>query len=106
MSFFNLNIDVDGFNVGSNTEHLYHQYWKVSKYKGIEVEAIKSTSWLKLSINVTTSCNHPGVRLELGLLGYEGSSHFYDGRHWDYDNNRFETYEETNEKHSPVSNDA
>ena len=41
--------------------------------------------------------DHAGVRLWLGLLGFDVGLHFHDIRHWDYENNRWEVYEEDGE---------
>lgn len=41
--------------------------------------------------------DHAGVSLWLGLLGFDVGLHFYDTRHWDYENNRWEVYEEDGE---------
>ena len=38
--------------------------------------------------------DHAGVSLWLGLSGFDVGLHFYDTRHWDYENNRWEVYEE------------
>jgi hypothetical protein len=36
--------------------------------------------------------DHAGPRLELTVLGWFFSTKLYDTRHWDYDNNRWATY--------------
>ena len=38
-----------------------------------------------------------GVSLWLGLLGFDVGLHFHDTRHWDYENNRWEVYDEDSE---------
>ena len=41
--------------------------------------------------------DHAGVSLWLGILGFDVGLHFYDTRHWDYKNNKWEVYEEDSE---------
>lgn len=39
-------------------------------------------------------CDHAGVSLKLGLLGFVFEGQIYDTRHWDYDNNQYQVYDE------------
>lgn len=39
-------------------------------------------------------CDHAGVSLKLGLFGYQIEGRFYDTRHWDYDTNDYQVYDE------------
>lgn len=38
--------------------------------------------------------DHAGPRFEIGMLGFSINLMFSDRRHWNYDENRWETYEE------------
>lgn len=38
--------------------------------------------------------DHAGVRLHLDILGYGLVIDFHDNRHWDYENNTWEKYDE------------
>lgn len=49
---------------------------------------------LKFEIRITWKTDHAGINLWLGLLGFEVGLHFYDTRHWDIKNNRWERYDE------------
>ena len=42
----------------------------------------------------TRKTDHAGVRLKLGLLGYQVEAQFYDTRHWDEDTNDYVVYDE------------
>ena len=99
----------------------YHWYKHLSKYKSVEVEASSGLIGLsnKISIllgrreiyfdlsifyalfhfefRVSWMTDHAGVSLWLGLFGFDLGLHFYDTRHWDYENNRWEVYEEDGE---------
>ena len=48
----------------------------------------------KFKIDITWKTDHAGISLWLGLLGFEVGLHFYDTRHWDCKNNRWECYDE------------
>lgn len=63
---------------------------KVFENKAIEFEILKTTDIIDFSIDITHRQSHAGFRLELGLLGYNMSFHFYDTRHWDYDANTWD----------------
>ena len=99
----------------------YHWCKRFFKHKSAEVEAysglIDFANQLRMSIwNREVSFNlrilyalfhfefriewmtdHAGVSLWLGLLGFDVGLHFHDTRHWDYENNRWEVYEEDDE---------
>lgn len=49
---------------------------------------------LKFEIRITWKTDHAGINLWLGLLGFEVGLHFYDTRHWNIKNNRWERYDE------------
>lgn len=72
------------------------KYWSklVAKYKGVEVEILRDNQLLvTVSLDVRMRCDHAGVELCLGLFGYSISFKYYDTRHWDYENNRWQVYE-------------
>ena len=62
------------------------------KNKYWEVQALKTDNLLRFEFGFTTRQDHAGVNLELGLLGYEMHFTFYDNRHWDEDNNCWQSY--------------
>lgn len=55
------------------------------KHKHFEIEVLQDCEYLlHFNFDWTTRCDHAGVRLKLGLFGYELMFHLYDSRHWDY----------------------
>jgi hypothetical protein len=44
--------------------------------------------------NWTVRQSHAGLELEAGVFGYCIQFTFYDNRHWDYENNCYELYQE------------
>ena len=99
----------------------YHWCKRLSKHKCAEVEACSGLIGFsnkvfillssrdigfELSIlyalfhfefRVAWKTSHAGVSLWLGLLGFDVGLHFYDTRHWDYENDQWEVYEEDGE---------
>jgi hypothetical protein len=54
-----------------------NKYWEIQLYK--------STDVIDFSFHLTHRQSHAGLRLELGLFGYNADFNFYDNRHWDYE---------------------
>ena len=52
-----------------------HKHW--------EVQAMLTNNWLCVRFEWTARCDHAGVELELGMLGFNVLFRFYDDRHWD-----------------------
>ena len=99
----------------------YHWCKRLSKHKSAEVEAYSGHigvsnkmsifidsreinfglyifyALFHLEFRVAWMTDHAGVSLWLGLLGFDVGLHFHDTRHWDYENNRWEAYEEDGE---------
>lgn len=61
--------------------------------KGLELNAYKTNTIVNADLRVSTRCDHAGLHLMLGLLGYEAELHYYDTRHWDYEKNRWNVCE-------------
>lgn len=78
----------------NNFKNIYCKSGLFSKNKAYEFEIIKH-SYDFLSIHFSTAVkgvDHAGPRIELALFGYSISFKIYDTRHWDYDKNDWETY--------------
>jgi len=56
---------------------------------------MKTPELFRIEFNWTVCQDHAGVRLELGLAGYQLDISFSDSRHWDYKNNRWVIYEQS-----------
>ena len=69
--------------------NIFNRGWSTPfKHKHFELEVLQDCEYLlHFNFDWTTRCDHAGVRLELGLFGYELMFHLYDSRHWDYDTN-------------------
>lgn len=64
------------------------------KHKFWEVQVIENDNLLRVEFEVTTRQDHAGIRLELGLLGYEIHFTIYDNRHWNAEEGRWMFYTE------------
>lgn len=63
-----------------------HKYW--------EVQILKNDNLLRFEFGFTIREDHAGANLELGLLGYEIHFTLYDNRHWNYEEGRWEIYDD------------
>lgn len=74
-----------------------HKYGRITEWKGWELQW-DHWGWHKiLDLEVRFSLkgeDHAGLYLEFGLLGYSIMFSVYDSRHWDYENNTWEVYDE------------
>lgn len=74
---------------------IYEKWGKISENKGWEVQVYKhSRDLFEFSFNFSwRGTDHAGADLTIGLFGYVFTTNIHDGRHWDYDNNCWMTYE-------------
>lgn len=61
---------------------------QISKYKAIEVEALKTPVIVCFTFELSIRKDHAGMFLNLGLFGYEVLVSIYDTRHLNYENNK------------------
>jgi len=76
----------------------YFCYTKqLTRHKSFELEFTKHTfTFLELEIDLRTrGRDHAGVHVGGCLFGYTLSVRIYDHRHWDYENNKWQTYTST-----------
>lgn len=68
-------------------------YFKITKHKGIEFQLEllgDMPEWIIIELRSMTKQDHPGLRFEISLLKlFTFIIHFYDCRHWNYEENRF-----------------
>lgn len=61
-------------------------------YKFWEVEVYRSSDVIDFEFSITARQSHSGIRLGLALLGFSVAAHIYDSRHWNYQKQCWETY--------------
>ncbi len=72
---------------------------QVTTNKNIEIETLRNPwCWFKIRIEITRKTDHAGLLIQLCLFQGEFSFRFYDGRHWDYEKDQWQTYEENTEE--------
>lgn len=66
---------------------------KLSENKNLEIEFYRGMNELvALGLNITfEGQDHAGPRFSLAILGHTLDVKIYDGRHWDYEKNCWET---------------
>ena len=75
--------------------HIFSRVWNTPfKHKYLELEVFQDCDHLlHFNFNWTTRCDHAGIKLELGLFGYELAFNLYDSRHWNYEKGTWEAYD-------------
>lgn len=64
----------------------------ISQYKAWEFNGYRTNCIADAEFSLTFTGDHAGVRIMIGLLGYEVELQFYDTRHWDYENRCWHSY--------------
>ena len=88
MIYFNFNID-NPFTDRWNT--LFYKSGLLTQYKVWEFNGYRTHHLINSSFKLTTKGDHAGIQFELGVFGYSIEFQIYDTRHWDYENNHWET---------------
>lgn len=57
----------------------------IGKNKAVEANLYRTNSIFNIEFRFSIRGSHAGLRLIVGLLGFEGEFYFYDTRHWDYE---------------------
>jgi hypothetical protein len=86
MIHLNLAIDnpwSDRFAVLASTSKM------IAQHTAVEANVYRASVIAILKLDYTIQQDHAGLRVVLGLFGYECEFHVYDTRHWDDKNNRW-----------------
>jgi hypothetical protein len=79
-------------------EPIWNKSGSITKRKHWELELYRDFSDL-FGITVDTFCSgrdHAGPSIKLSLIGYTFHASIYDSRHWNYEANDWEVYNEEN----------
>ncbi len=64
-----------------------------SKNKGIEIEVNNDPwSWFNIHMELTRKTDHAGFTFIICVFMKEFSFKFYDSRHWDYEKDQWQVY--------------
>lgn len=86
----NFNVRVPQSNKFQNIKHWCRPAF--IKHKYFDIQLYKSSDILDFGIDVTHKQDHAGVRISLGLFGYNFEIQVYDSRHWNTVKNQWEEY--------------
>jgi hypothetical protein len=85
-----ININFDIYNPWSNTwTILWNKSAMFGQNKACEFNGYRTNHFVNLNFEFRPCGDHGGVRLMLGLFGFDIELHFYDTRHWDYELNAY-----------------
>ena len=62
------------------------------KYKFWEAQLMKTNTLIGFGFRFTTRQDHAGVNVEMGFLGYDIDLNFYDSRHWNDEEGKWNEY--------------
>jgi hypothetical protein len=65
-------------------EHAVTKHGIVTQNKAWEFNIYRTSTIFSNSLELTMRSDHAGLRLEIGLLGYDVEFQIYDVRHWDH----------------------
>jgi len=74
-------------------EILFTKHGSVGKHKGWEVNGYQTNTLVTMEFRLNFRCDHAGIKLQFGLLGYELELNCYDSRHWDDENDSWVKYD-------------
>ena len=72
---------------------LWNKSRLIGKYKACEFNGYRTNHLIEVDFNLKIRSDHAGARALIGLFGFGIELHFYDTRHWDYDNNKWVDYD-------------
>ena len=80
-----INLNFILYNPWSNRWNiLWNRSSFVGKNKAWEFSAYRTNHIINVDFNYRPVGDHAGVRIMLGLFGYDVELYFYDCRHWDH----------------------
>lgn len=89
-----INLNFNVYNPWSNTWNiLWSQRRLIGKNKAVEFNGYRTNHIINVDFNFKPIGDHGGVRIMLGLFGYDVELYFYDCRHWNYETKTWEVYD-------------
>jgi hypothetical protein len=74
-------------------ENIWYKAFSVTQHKNIELQVYKSSVIAEITLDFTTRQDHAGLRIEIGLMGYNCIFNLHDTRHWSRGKGQWDTYE-------------
>ena len=69
---------------GRPFDNLWNRSGLITNHKAWEFSAYRTNHIINVDFNYRPVGDHAGVRIMLGLFGYDVELYFYDCRHWDH----------------------
>ncbi len=85
------------FAYKDKTQHflLYDKRIASHKYFELQISKFGCDSIIEFDLDLNwRGHDHAGPRVEISVLGFFFSAKIYDSRHWDYDKNRWSSYDD------------
>lgn len=76
---------------------IYYKDKLFANNKGGEIQVVKDGTIVSFGFRFSTRCDHAGVSLDIGLLGFTAMFNYYDTRHWNDEESRFYNYNDKGE---------
>jgi hypothetical protein len=73
-------------------KNLFARSGKLSKYKAWEFEVYQCDSIIEAEGKLSFREDHAGIAFSIGLFSYVARVQLYDTRHWNYDRQQWEIY--------------
>jgi hypothetical protein len=90
----NFNITINNF-FNKDFKHLWGGCFStVFLHKFIEYQLYRDSTILAISFDWSIRRDHAGLNICIGLLSYCFDFNFYDNRHWNHQERRYETHKE------------
>jgi hypothetical protein len=88
----NVNFTIDYPWPNNKFKTLFYRAWKMPiRYKFFEIQVVHDyTDLVCFDFHWKLKGDHAGIRLGLGLSGYQIMFELYDTRHWNYDSDGWE----------------
>ena len=88
-----INLNVNIYNPWSSRwDILWSNRKLIGKNKAVEFNGYRTNHIINVDFNFKPAGDHGGARIMLGVFGFDVELHFYDTRHWDYENNTWEVH--------------
>jgi hypothetical protein len=89
-----INLNFNIYNPWSNTwTILWNKSNFISKNKAWEFNGYRTNHIINVDFQFNPVGDHGGVRVMLGLFGFDIELHVYDTRHWDYETKDWQVYD-------------
>jgi|LauGreDrversion4_2_1035121.scaffolds.fasta_scaffold1170212_2 hypothetical protein len=81
------------FNISNPWSNRWNTIWfkggLLPKQKAWEFNGYRTHQIIDINFSLTSKCDHAGLQILIGLIGYAVEFNIYDTRHWDRDKNGY-----------------